>query len=238
MLVLAVIARTLSCTGASREEPVRVLAAASLGPALEPILEAWSQDFAHPTALNTAGTPRLVSQLQSGAPADLVLTADSTWMQVLMDEGLVESPVHLLSNRLVLVVPAQSTVRTLEDLQGPIALAGEQVPAGKYGEQALRAQGLWADLSPHARRGDNVRTVLAWVSRGEVSAAVVYASDAQNNPRVRVLHHFPAGTHAAIQIWAANTPGAQDFGLLQFLREPAAQTHMIAAGFGPASAAP
>ncbi|MFT5587211.1 MAG: molybdate transport system substrate-binding protein [Cognaticolwellia sp.] len=233
MLLLAALACTLSCMGASNEEPVRVYAAASLGPALTPILEAWSQDSGHPTALSTASTPRIVSQLQSGAPADLVLTADTLWMQFLVDGGLVQSPVHLLSNTLVLVVAAGSPVQTLTDLQGPIALAGEQVPAGRYAEQALRAEGLWANLSPQARRGDNVRTVLAWVSRGEVSAAVVYGSDAHNNPKVRVLHRFPEHAHEPIAIWAATTPQAQApaQGLLSVLAEPPGQARFIAAGF-------
>ena len=208
-----------------------MLAAASLGPALTPILETWSQDAQHPSSLSTAGTPRLVSQLQAGAPADLVLTADTRWMQVLSEQGLVAEPVHLLSNSLVLVVPVDSPVTALSELQGPIALAGEQVPAGRYAEQALRAEGLWASLSPRARRGDNVRTVLAWVSRGEVSGAVVYGSDAHDNPSVRVLHHFSPGAHAPIEIWAATTPQAQDHGLLTFLTEPAAQARFVAAGF-------
>lgn len=237
MLLLAALASTLSCTQASREEPVRVVAAASLGPALSPILEAWSEDTQHTSALSTAGTPRLVSQLQAGAPADLVLTADPTWMQVLVDEGLVVEPQLLLTNSLVLVVPVQSSVRTLSELQGPIALAGEQVPAGRYAEQALRAEGLWASLSPQARRGDNVRTVLAWVSRGEVNAAVVYGSDAHGNPDVRVLHSFPPEAHAPIEIWAAKTPQAQDHGLLSLLMEPGGQAHFVAAGFSSPSLA-
>ncbi len=238
MLLLAAIACTLSCTRALSEEPVRVYAAASLGPALTPLLEAWSQDSGHPTALSTASTPRIVSQLQSGAPADLVLTADTTWMQLLVDNGWAQSPVHLLSNTLVLVVPADSPVQALAELQGPIALAGEQVPAGRYAEQALRAEGLWASLSPRARRGDNVRTVLAWVSRGQVSAAVVYGTDAHNNSKVRVLHRFAPESHSPIEIWAASTPDAQDFGLLRALSEPTAQTHLTTAGFSPAASAP
>lgn len=239
MLLLAALASTLSCTPASTEEPVRVYAAASLGPALTPILEAWSHDTQHLSALSTAGTPRLVSQIQAGAPADLVLTADPVWMQVLVDQGLVSEPQHLLSNSLVLVVPAESEVTRLSELQGPIALAGEQVPAGRYAEQALRAEGLWASLSPQVRRGDNVRTVLAWVSRGEVNAAVVYGSDAHGNSGVRVLHGFSPDTHAPIEIWAAATPQAQDHGLLAFLMDTPAQVHFVAAGFSsPALAGP
>lgn len=231
MLLLAALVCTLSCTGTSPEDTVQVYAAASLSTALTPILAQWSEQTRHPTTLSSGGTPRIVAQLQAGAPADLVLTADAQWMEVLRAEGLVQAPVHLLSNTLVLVVPAASTADSISELQGPIALAGAQVPAGRYAEEALREQDHWARLSPQARRGDNVRTVLAWVSRGEVNGAVVYGSDALDNPAVRVVHRFPESSHAPIQIWAGATPDAQDHGLLQFLTEAPAQALFANAGF-------
>lgn len=224
MLLLA-----MACTLTSQEVSVRVMAASSLGPALTPILSQWSEQTHHPHSLSTAGTPRLVAQLQAGAPADLVLTADRAWMEVLRSEGRVAEPVHLLSNALVLVVPAQSAVQSVEQLQAPIALAGAQVPAGRYGEEALKEEGLWPGLSPGARRGDNVRTVVAWVSRGEVNGAVVYASDAVGNEALRVVHRFQE--HTPVQIWAAPVAQGQDRGLLEYLGQDAAQQAFTDAGF-------
>ena len=54
----------------------------------------------------------------------------------------------------------------------------DTVPAGRYTQEALTNEGLWEKLSPKFIPADSVRQVLDYVSRGEVDAGFVFATDA------------------------------------------------------------
>src|SRR5205085_2483469 len=73
-------------------------------------------------------------------------------------------------------------------------------PAGLYARQALRKLGLWESLEREQKviSGDDVRSALAYVERGEAEAGVVYATDARI-AAVRVAGAFDPATHDAIR---------------------------------------
>ena len=54
-----------------------------------------------------AASSALARQIESGAPADLFISADLDWMDYLAERRLIraESRVNLLGNRLVLIAP-------------------------------------------------------------------------------------------------------------------------------------
>jgi len=52
------------------------------------------------------------------------------------------------------------------------------VPVGRYTQEALTKAGLWEELQPKLIMGESVRQVLDYVSRGEVDAGFVFATDA------------------------------------------------------------
>lgn len=184
---------------------LHVLAAASLTDALPAIADTWSKgDGGMPVELVFDATSRLAAQIEGGAPADVFFAADREWMDELDRKALLlEGTRHdVLGNRLVVVVPADETdVPTdVDDLRGigRLALAGASVPAGKYARASLSSLGLFDALSANIVEGDNVRTALAWVAKGEADAAVVYATDASAEPRVKVVLELPAASHPAI----------------------------------------
>jgi molybdate transport system substrate-binding protein len=149
----------------------------------------------------------------------------------------------LLGNQLVLVVPANAAwaPASTAELSSPslvhLALAGEHVPAGKYGRAALESDGVWSSVQPKIVRGDNVRTTLAWVSRGEAEAAVVYATDAKADPAVKSAFTFPAASHppivypAAVVAASAHVDQAKVF--LDFCASPMGMEIFAQAGFLP-----
>jgi molybdate transport system substrate-binding protein len=63
-------------------------------------------------------------------------------------------------------------------------------------------------VKDRAVTGDNVRTVLAWVARGEADAGVVYGTDAKVEPRVKVAFTFPQSSYPAILYPMAIVKGA------------------------------
>jgi molybdate transport system substrate-binding protein len=139
-----------------------------------------------------AGSQQLVLQLEQGAAADVVASADQRWMQVAQDGGLVAgTPVIFARNRLLVITPASNPGRIdrLEDLgkRGlKLVLGAEAVPVGKYSREALDrlrgAPGFGTDYSKRVLRNlvseeENVKAVVSKVQLGEADAGIVYVSD-------------------------------------------------------------
>jgi molybdate transport system substrate-binding protein len=83
------------------------------------------------------------------------------------------------------------------------------VPAGKYGKAALESMGLWAEVSGRLAQTENVRAALAFVARGETPLGIVYETDANAEPKVRVVASFPRTSHAPIVYQGALTGSAR-----------------------------
>lgn len=171
-----------------------VFAAASLTDAFAEF--AAMLEDAHPNTeivIQASGSQTLVTQLQEGAQADVLATANSSTMATAMDSGLVAGePVTFTGNRLVIVAPLDNPagIASLDDLANDdliLVVANSAVPAGAYAREALCAYGksdAAADGFVEAA-GDNVaseeedvRNVLAKIQLGEADAGIVYASDA------------------------------------------------------------
>src|SRR5207253_9968485 len=107
------------------------------------------------------------------------------------------------------------------------------VPAGKYARAALVKLGAWNAAAPKFAFADNVRAALLLVSRGEAALGIVYSTDANADPGVRIIGTFPADSHPAIVYPVAATTtakaGAADY--LAFLRPQAAKAIFEKYGF-------
>lgn len=209
--LLAFILFLLLVTPAQAERPVTLFAAASTAPAIEEVARLYEAAGYGEVRAVFASSGVLARQIDNGAPADLYLSANASWMDWLAERGAVEGePVVLLGNRLALVQPA-GTLALLLDETLPAALAGrrlaigdpDHVPAGIYARQALESMGLWDALSPLAVRMKDVRAALLLVQRGEAAAGIVYASDAQGDSRLRIAGIFPEDSHDPIRYGAA-----------------------------------
>jgi len=228
------------------EERLLVFAAASLQESLDRVLRAWHEDGGVPVEVSYAGSSALARQIEQGAPADLFISADQAWMDYLQARGRlrVESRRDLVGNRLVLVAPADSPLQSLPlDREALLAALGrgdrlavaetDSVPAGRYARQALQSLGVWDALSDRLAQGDNVRSVLSFVARGEAPLGIVYATDARVEARVRVVAEMPAGSHAPIvypaALLAEAKPGA--IALMMFLDGEHAGRIFADAGF-------
>lgn len=195
--VLALLA-ILSIPRAGFGEDVTVFAAASLADALEEIARGCEQASGNKVVLNVGASSDLSRQIQAGAAADLFFSADRAQMDVLERAGLVRGAdrVELLSNVLVVVVPAAASSRIAApaDLtqMRRIALADpEAVPAGVYARTWLESIGLWPALRDRLIPTLNVRAALAAVESGNVDAGIVYRTDAALSRRVRVAFTVP-----------------------------------------------
>lgn len=223
----------LGCAAAP-EPQLTVFAAASLTDVLPKVADAWVAGGGERVTFTFDSSAKLAKQLASGQPADLFFSADTAWMDDVAGKGLIdaETRVDLLGNALVLVVPAGGPDVVLADVER-LAMAGENVPAGRYGRAALQSLGSWQMVKSRVVSGDDVRTALGWVATGEADAGIVYATDARAEPRVRAAFTFPASTHPPIVYPAAVVKGAgEDAGhFLAFCASPAGMAIFREAGF-------
>ena len=227
---------------------VTIYAAASLRDALDELAREYERQGRGKAAISYAGSPMLARQIENGAPADLFISADADWMNYLAVRGLVriETRVNLLSNRLVLIAPADSQAVFKIGPRFPLAARlgdrrlamadPDSVPAGKYGRAALEALGVWVEVAPKVARAENVRVALALVARGEAPFGVVYKTDALAEPRVRVIDEFSDALHPEIVYPAAVVAQSRSkiaYPYLRYLRSIAAQAVWQRHGFGP-----
>ena len=153
-------------------------------------------------------TSRLAPQAVQGANADVFFSADEEWMRWLEGEGVVRpgDARVVAGNDLVVVVPsgAQAPVAPSGLVRlDRLALANENVPAGRYARDALVSVGVWDEVTGSVVRGGSVRGVLEWVARAEVAAGVMYRPDARVEPQVDIAFAFPADGHAPVRYVAA-----------------------------------
>lgn len=225
-----------------------VFAAASLKDALDEQAKAFEGGGPYKVSISYAASSTLAKQIENGAPVDLFVSADLDWMNYLASRGLIDpgSRTNLVSNRLVLIAPADSLVKAvvapgfpLRTLLGGGRLAvadPDHVPAGKYARAALESLGVWNSVSGHTARADNVRAALALVSRGEAPLGIVYRTDALSDPRVRIVAEFPERTHTPIVYPAALTSVSRSPAgprLLDYLKSAAARAVWKKYGFAP-----
>lgn len=234
-----------AASAAEPRKPLVVFAAASLTDALQQISDDYTRTTGVVVRLSFAASSALARQIESGADADVFLSADQQWMDYLDQRGRIRKATRhdLLGNRLVLVAPAASGIELRIGPRFPLraALNGERlatgdpdsVPVGRYAKAALLSLGVWDDVADRLVGADNVRSALAFVARGEVPLGIVYETDARVDRKVRIVDVFPTTSHPPITYPVALTQtaaaGATDF--LEYLRGPVARATFEKLGF-------
>jgi molybdate transport system substrate-binding protein len=192
-----------------------VFAAASLKNALDEVDAAYARTpGGAPVTASFAASSTLARQIEQGAPADVFVSADVDWMDYVAQRRLIRpgTRANLLTNNLALIASKESTVKLAMGRNMPIAaalgsgrlaMAGPDVPAGRYGRAALTSLGVWESVKDRTALGENVRAALQFVARGEAPLGVVYDTDAMAEPMVRIVGLFPRSSHPRILYPAA-----------------------------------
>lgn len=211
---------------AMEEESILVLAAASLTDVLPAVAEVWVRERSDGTGplrltFSFDATSRLARQAATNPAASVFVGADLAWMRWLRSRGSIagSSATRIAGNELATVVPANvaATPASPDEFANldRIALAGENVPAGRYAREALSKLGLWDSVEPKVVNSNSVRAALEWAARAEVDAAVVYLTDARVQPGVKVAFVFDPSLHRPVGYYAAalegSSPAARDF---------------------------
>ncbi|HMJ30203.1 MAG TPA: molybdate ABC transporter substrate-binding protein [Xanthobacteraceae bacterium] len=230
----------------AQEQTLTVFAAASMKNALDDTNAAFTKATGTKVVASYAASSALAKQIESGAPADVFVSADLQWMDYVAQKNLIkpDSRVNLLGNKLVLIAPLDSKLDKVTIGQGfdiaklagngRIAVADvKAVPAGLYAKAALEKLGGWAAAEPKLAMAENVRATLSFVARGETPVGIVYETDAKVEPKVKIVGVFPDGSHPPVIYPVAATASAKaDAGkYLNFLRGNEAKTIFEKYGF-------
>jgi len=138
---------------------------------------------AHPGVtikFNFGGTPTLVTQIEQGASADVLASADTTNMDKLKTDGFTAgTPQVFAHNKLEIVVAAGNPkgITGLADLTKPGVIyitEAPTVPAGKYALQILANANV--KVTPKSLETD-VKSVVSKIELGEADAGIVYVTD-------------------------------------------------------------
>lgn len=180
--------------------------AASLQDAMVEVEAAYKKDHTNLDFRNNFGSSgTLAREIEQGAPVDALFSAGAKQMDQLQRQGLLVPGTRrdLLRNSLVLVAPLDSRLHGFDDLVSTsvrLVAVGDpaSVPAGQFGQQALKALHVYDPIKGKLVLGKDVRQVLTYVETGNADAGLVYATDARISSRVRVVAVAPESSHDPI----------------------------------------
>jgi len=166
--------------------PPIVAAAADLKFALTEIAERFEADTGGKIQLNFGSSGNFATQIEQGAPFQLFLSADESYVRKLAGKGLTaDDGVLYAIGRIALFAPTGSPIvpdTGLAGLKAAIAAGTvthfaianpEHAPYGRAAEQALRSQGLWDMLELMLVRGENASQAAQFASSGSTEGGII-----------------------------------------------------------------
>jgi molybdate transport system substrate-binding protein len=244
LTVLAVAAACLAGTtgcggGGDNSDQLVVSAAASLDTAFNDYVDAVGID----AKMSFAGSDELAAQIRQGVKPDVYAAANTTLPEELHKEGLVGEPTVFATNTLVLAVPEDSQIDSLDDLTKPgtsIVMGDPTVPVGSYTREVL-------DQLPEDQRKaiyDNVRSeepdvssISGKLTQGAAEAGFIYITDVTASAGELKPIQLPTELQpnvaygAAVVTGAKNPDGARAF--IEGLLSGDGATALKEAGFKP-----
>lgn len=233
----------------SRADDSPVVAAASdLQFALEDAAALFTRNTGKAIRLSFGSSGNFYRQIVQGAPFQLYLSADETYVLALHREGRTENEGVLYAvGRIVVMVPHGSPLKadgSLTDVAAALddgrlkrfAIANpEHAPYGKRAQEALRHAGLWDRIRPRLVFGENISQAAQFVASGAAEGGIIAYSLALSPAigRAGTFGLIPEDWHAPLRQRMALTksagPTAREFYV--FMQTEAARAILGRYGF-------
>ena len=248
-VLLFLLAPIAAPRAAQAQDDVPVIAAAStLQFALPDIAAAFETNTGHMVRLSFGATGNLVRQIRAGAPYQLLLAADETYVVDLARDGVTpDAGVLYAQGRLVLIAPTGSTLavdNTLDGLEQALAegritrfaIANpDHAPYGMRAREVLQHRGLWNPLQPLLVLGENVSQTAQFATTGNADGGIIAYSLALAPQVAAMGDHalIPADWHAPLNqrmvLLEDAGPVAQAF--FAYMQSPPARDILARYGF-------
>lgn len=225
-----------------------IAAAASLRFVMADLLAAFQDRTGDTVRVSFGASGTLAQQMRHGAPFEIFLSADETYIRALAGDGVLPTDgVIYAKGRLALIAPENGPLDVDSDLAGLAAMLGSgtlhrfaianpaHAPYGIRAREALQHRGLWQALQPHLVLGENVAQAAQFAVSGNADGGLIAASLANAGPvaaqgRSALIPedwHSPLNQRMALTAGAG--PVAQAF--FAFLQDKEAQAIFTKHGF-------
>lgn len=245
-LLLLLLLLPAACGGAADEEtatePLLVAAASDLQFAFTEIGERFEAKTGREVTFTFGSTGNLTTQIENGAPFDILAAANVSFIDQLAEQGLTIPDTQQLyaQGRIVLVVNRNSGLEAtgLDDLLNPaitrIAIANpEHAPYGAAAREALISAGVWDEIEDRVVLGENVSQTLQFVQTGDAPVGIVALSIADVSEVTGTLLpaelHEPINQALAVIRSTTDEEGARAF--IDFVNSPDGREIMKRYGF-------
>lgn len=250
LLPLGLLWLVAACTAASSEtttsppvaEPLLVAAASDLQFAFGEIGPAFEAATGHQVTFIFGSTGNLTTQIENGAPFDILAAANVAFVDRLSEQGLTipETQQLYAQGRIVLIVNRQAGIQvtTLEALRDPaisrVAIANpEHAPYGQAAREALQSAGVWQAVQEKLVLGENVSQALQFVQTGDAPVGIVALSIADvpevTGTLLSAELHEPINQALAVIQTTPHEATARAF--IEFVGSPQGRTIMKQYGF-------
>jgi len=222
-----------SCGASSGDDPILILAPSSLAPLQSSFDDALADQGHDAPTWIFAGSQTLITQLNSGAPADVIISADATTFEQTL--AAIDGPAQTASittNQLVVAVAPNNpgNVTSLDDFADPQRTIGICVPTAPCGRLAAEAAAtLGVEISADTQES-NARALTAKIELGELDAGLVYRTDALAADLSTVA--APQLEQFTNEYLAAAISADANF-VIEFMTSDTAAAILTDAGFGP-----
>ena len=135
---------------------------------------------------NYGGSGALRQQIETGAPVDVFMSANTKDVDQLKDKKKAHDTYNYAKNKLVLIGDKDKNYKSVKDLKDGDKLAlGEvkTVPAGKYAKQYLEDNNLYNSVKDKIINAKDVKQVLNYVEKGNAQEGFVYKTDLYNQKK-------------------------------------------------------
>ena len=189
--------------------------------------------------LNLGHVPALLTQLDGGVAADVLLTPDSSTMQQAADKGLLAAePVVIARSALALVVPKGNprgidSVKALGDGGNRVAVCAVELPCGKLAQELARKNSISLDadtLEPGGSPG-----IVTKAATGEIDVGLVFATDVAAGgaavEAVAIPEKDNVSSAVSVALLKASTNRSSALALIDLLASSQGRDIISAAGF-------
>lgn len=167
----------MCATKPTEDKPTIALAcAANMLSAMDSIAVIFEEETGIHCEITTGSSGMLAGQIENGAPYDLFISADTTYPQLLFQNGRGGTPFIYAQGRLVLVTPKNSIYKTIEEaLFDPrisrIGIAdSQQAPYGIAANQYLKKRGIKKGIEERLITGESIGQINHYLRTGTVDA--------------------------------------------------------------------
>ena len=248
LAAMSLIAGAPPSGAANSAKPPTIAAASDLRFVLEEIVDAFRRDTGIGVRVSFGSSGNLARQIRQGAPFDIYMSADESYVLGLARDGFTRDDGALYAmGRLVLFAPAGSPVDVGVGFDGlrdaltdgslrPFAIANpDHAPYGRAAMQALTHAGLWESIGDRLVLGENVSQAAQFAASGSADGGI-FAHSLARAPGIAEKGSFwliPTDWHAPLwqRMVLLKRADAASRRFYDYLQRPAAREIMRRHGF-------